>query len=190
MILGLAVFIGSHVFITMRAQRAARGRAPRRMALQGASCRHFARRHHPDRLRLRGLSRRGADRALDAAGLDAPPHRSAGVAGCDLRRGGLHPRRHRAHAQASDAGRRETLGGGASHRQWRSRRDHPVRFDPGLGGLRPHHAQASQRPGRAADPDRRADQRLHRVRGGHSPSICSLGLWFHPYVIGLRVFGA
>ena len=43
----------------------------------------------------------------------------------------------------------KAVGGRASDRQRGSRRNHPVRFGPGLGGVRPHHAQAPQRSGRA-----------------------------------------
>src|SRR6266540_224059 len=74
-----------------------------------------------------------------------------------------------ARAQAPHAGRREDLGGGSPHIEWRPRLDRAVRLLSRLGGLRSHHAQAPQRSRRAGDPGRRAPQRHHRARAWHDP---------------------
>src|SRR6266540_4119819 len=74
-----------------------------------------------------------------------------------------------ARAQASHAGRREDLGGGAPHIEWRPRLDRAVRLLSRLGRLRSHYAQAPQRSRRPGDPGRRAPQRQHRARAWHDP---------------------
>ena len=61
----------------------------------------------------------------------------------------------------------KSLGACASDRQRRSRLDHPVRQLAGLGGVRPHLAEAPQRCRRTADPGRRTEERSDRHRGRH-----------------------
>ena len=127
LVLGLAVFLAPH---TLTALRAARQQVVNRVGIGPYKAIYSL-------VSLIGLvligygfgalSRDRLDRRLVSAELDAPRHRRADVAGHHLHRRRLHPRRHQARAQASDAGRREAVGGRASDRQRRSRLDHPVR---------------------------------------------------------------
>ena len=133
LIIGLAVFIGSHVFVTMRAHRAALiarvGEWPYKGLFSVVSIIAifligwgFNEYRHIGYIAVWNPPAwtRHIVEALDVAGLDLPRRR-------------LHPRQHQAQTQASDAGRGENLGIRASVRQRRPRLDHPVRLDPGLG---------------------------------------------------------
>ncbi len=175
LILGLAVFLAPHTFTAYRDARAdviARvGTGPYKavysiVSLIGLVLIGYG-------FALYRASR--LDRRLVSAALDAPRHGRAGVAG--HRSASSRPTSRadiKTHAQASDAGRREALGVRASALQRRSRLDHPVRLDPGLGGVRPHLAQAPHRSGRAADPGRRRTERRHRRGRRHGAlSSCS-----------------
>ena len=64
----------------------------------------------------------------------------------------------------------------------------PVRLVPGLGGVRPHHAQAPHRSRRAADPGSAGaiDDTIAVVVG--TLLYLALGFLFHPYVVGVPVF--
>ncbi len=114
LVVGLVVFLGAHVFVTCRAQRAAViariGEWPYKglfslVSLVGLILIGYG---------FARLSRHRLDRRLVSAALDLLRHAAPDVAGQHLRGRGLYPRRHQARAQASDAGRREDLGGGAS----------------------------------------------------------------------------
>ena len=59
----------------------------------------------------------------------------------------------------------------------------------GMGGVRPHLAEASRRCRRAADPGRRPGNDLIAVAVG-IVAYLALAFAFHPVVIGVPVFGA
>ena len=76
------------------------------------------------------------------------------------------------------------------HRQRRSRLDHPVRLDPGLGGV-----STASRSSAAPIPARRRSRSAARATMLMAVVVgtllyLALGLWFHPYVIGVPAFGA
>ena len=109
--------------------------------------------------------------------MDAPCHGRADVARDHLRGGVLLPRQYLAQAQASDAGRRENLGGGAPDLERRSRLDRADRIT----------LKRRTDPGAPPIP----------VRGGRNDVIAvvvgtllylALGFWFHPYVVGVPAF--
>ena len=127
MILGLAVFIGTHLVTTQRDTRAtliARyGEGP----YKGRLFARLGRRRGADRLGFRRLPRRRLDRRVVSAGLDAARHGPAGLARHHFLLRGLFARPHQDRAQAPDAGRHQAVGGRAPHLQRRPRLDHPVR---------------------------------------------------------------
>ena len=118
--------------------------------------------------------------------MDAPCHGRADVARDHLRGGVLLPRQYLAQAQASDAGRRESLGGGAPDLERRPWLDRAVRL---LGWAVFDRISLKRRTDPGAPPI--------PVRGGRNDVIAvvvgtllylALGFWFHPYVVGVPAF--
>ena len=95
LILGLAIFLGAHIFVTFRDDReqmiARLGWAATARCLRLRVVRAGA-----DRLGLCAVSRPWLDRGLVAAGLHAPHHRGADAVCGDLCHRRLHPRPHQA----------------------------------------------------------------------------------------------
>ena len=172
LIAGLALFLAPHVFTAFRERRegviASIGENAYKIVYSIISLAGLV----SDLLWLFAVPRDRMDRRLVSAGLDAPRHGGAGVARDHLLCRDLQPGPHQDRAQASDAGRPQALGARASARERRPRLDHPVRRPPGLGGVRPHLAQAPHRSGRAADSGRRREKR--RDRGGRRHRALSL----------------
>ncbi len=67
--------------------------------------------------------------------------------------------------------------------------DHPVRLVPGLGGGRPHLAEAACRPGAPPIPVGGLGNDAIAIALG-IVAYLALGFVFHPVVIGVPVFGA
>src|SRR5205085_9941817 len=110
--------------------------------LQGRLCADVAGWPCPDRLGVCAVSCDRLDRRLVSSQILETHHRRADAAGGDPGGGVLYPRPHLYRGEAPDAGRRQTVGGVALARQWRSRFDHTVRLVFGMGSVRPHIAQA------------------------------------------------
>src|SRR5436190_2994279 len=141
------VFWGPHPHYAAGGARA-RDRRVGRGRLQARICAGVDHRSCADRVGLWALPRERDDRRLGKVGIAGFPQAAEAFDGrADAARhhhggGGLHPRPDLPRAEASDALGRETVGGGASARQRRSRLDPPVRFVPGLGGVRSDIAEA------------------------------------------------
>ncbi len=189
LVLGLILFLGPHVFVTMRAQRdgvvARMGEWPYKGLFAVVT--------------VVGLFVLAKGFALyrDAGPIEVwdPPNwtRHITVAlmwpAVILRHRGLYPRRHQAHPEASDAGGREAVGGGASHlqRRPRHRSSCSARSSPGRC-MTASPSSAAAIPARPPIPigGRRNDV-VAIVVG--TILYFALGLVFHPLVIGRAVFG-
>src|ERR1700732_1881253 len=106
--------------------------------LQDRLCPAVARWPCADRLGLCPLLRCWYVERLDAADIAKAHHGRADAAGGDPGGGVLYSRSNLCHAEAPDAGRDQAVGCWACPRRWRARLVRPVRFVPGLGGIRPH----------------------------------------------------
>jgi hypothetical protein len=135
LVIGLVLFLGAHVFVTLRGPRAAViariGEWPYKglmsvVALAGLVLIGYGFGHY---------RATGWVQSLVSATMDALRRPAADVAGQHLRGRGLLPGPDLAHAQAPHAGRGEDLGGRASHFERRSRFDRAVRLCSRLGGL-------------------------------------------------------
>jgi len=128
LVLGLILFLGPHVFVTMRPQRAAAvkqlGEWPYKVLFAVVSIAGLY-------VTGKGFGMYDAGRpagVVDCAGLDPAYHRSSDAAGLHFRCRGLSCGQYQTRPQTPHADRRENLGGGASRGQRRCRRDHPVRI--------------------------------------------------------------
>ena len=92
---------------------------------------------------------RGADGALHAAGVDAPPGRVAHAAGVSAAAGDVPARPHQGRREASDADGDQGLGAGAPARQRQSRGRAAVRRLPRVGRGGPHRGRQARRAAQA-----------------------------------------
>ena len=135
LVLGLILFLGPHVLVTMRPQRAAVVKQLGERAYKGL----FA------ALSIAGLYVTGKGFGMyetagplvlwTAPGWTRHITEALMLAGLHFRCRRLFSGQHQTCAQVPHVGRRENLSGGASPGQWRRRRDYSVRIGVGLGRL-------------------------------------------------------
>ena len=94
LVVGLVLFLGAHVFVTMRAPRAAVIARIGEWPYKGLMALVSLVGPHPDRLRLRGIPGERLDRRLVSAAMDLLRHPDPDVAGEHLRRRRLYPRQY------------------------------------------------------------------------------------------------
>ena len=189
MILGLVLFLGVHTLTTQRELRArliaSMGEGGYKIGYALVSVAGLA-------LIVWGfaaLSRDRLDRRLVSADGVQAHHRGADAARGHPGGGVLYPRPDLHHAEASDAGRRQVVGGGASARQWRSRLDHPVRLVSGWAVFDRISLKRRADAGAPPIPVGGPGNDLIAIAVG-VVAYLALAFAFHPVVIGVPVVGA
>ena len=167
-----------------------RGRPPGRIPLQGRVLAGRGHRHRSHLHRLLAVPRGRPDRALAAAGMDPPCHRRPDVAGDHLPGRGLCARRHPAHRSsirswlASSCGRSPI----SSPMAISAASSCSARYSPGQCSTASRSSAAAIRARFPIPNGGRRNDVIAVVVG--TLLYLALGFWFHPYAIGLRVFGS